>query len=1258
MNITFTPPTAASSTAYSSSLYIADTINFGLTSTMSGTGVPAAPPTASLSPGTLNFGGVQIDSSSPPLIETVTNTGGGSLNISNVSIVQSGTNAFFLSTGANQCTNTTALTAGQTCDIYVTFDPSLNNHTYTATLDIADNATGTPQTASLTGAGDYFYQSVGSSTSAEPVSVFITTSGTLNAENVVTTGAQTQDFAFESGGTCVIGTAYSAGQVCTVDVVFSPQYAGFRNGSIYLTNSSGNILGTTFLAGTGNAPQLVFTPSTPAAITGTISGLFGVAVDGTQNLYYVDGSDNVTKLPWNGSSYGTAVTIVNIATALGGQSASCITIDANGNLYVGAGFDLEKIPATGVGTWGTPTAVNISGVNNVTAIGVDGAGNLYLSDPPHDRVAKLSWNGSQYGAPASLPFPGSGAFLPSGVAVNSYGDVFALGENTGSGATEVLELPVNGSGYGTMVTVLVPSNVGPAGLALDGDDDLYVSGLATSTSGNLVLIPYTGAGTTGYGTPETLTKATSYGYSQLTVDGAGNVYAVVQPTFSGPNEIEKLSLPSPSSLTFAQTAVGQTSTDSPKTVSVTNIGNEQLDFYASSSYPTDFPENYNDTHLCNAESPLNAGAECDVSVNFTPTTSGNLSENVTLKDENLNNSSSSQLIAVSGIATAASAPIASLSPNPLAFPSTTAGSTATALPVTLSNTGTAALTGISVSVTGTNPTDFATTSSTTCGTTLAAGTSCLIYVSFTPASTAGYSATVSVADNAAGSPQTVTLTGTGTAAPTPQAVLSPNPLAFPGTLVGTPATALAMTLSNPGAAALTITSISVTGTNASSFAQSNNCGSSLAASATCTITVVFTPASAGSLNAAISVADNATGSPQSATVTGTGTQPQAVLAPNPLAFPSTVVGTAATALPMTLSNPGTAALAITGISVTGANASSFGQSNNCGTSLAVGATCTITVTFTPGSASALSAAISVADNATSSPQSAAVTGTGTTPLIPQAVLSPNPLAFPSTTINTSATPLPMTLSNPGTAALAITGISVTGTNASSFGETNNCGATLAAGATCTITVSFTPASAAGFSAAISVADNAAGSPQSAVVTGTGSAGTYVVNSSTPSASVQPGSVAQFNIVVAPLGGSFNNLVTLSATGLPAGAQYSFLPPAVTPGSAGAPSVLSIQTSAGLARLATPQPQRRTSVPLLAMFAGLPLLGLAGCLRQLRKGCGRWMLLGLAALAILPMLALSGCGGGYFGPAPQNYTVTVTGTSGALQESTTITLTVQ
>ena len=117
-----------------------------------------------------------------------------------------------------------------------------------------------------------------------------------------------------------------------------------------------------------------------------------------------------------------------------------------------------------------------------------------------------------------------------------------------------------------------------------------------------------------------------------------------------------------------------------------------------------------------------------------------------------------------GLFNALSGPVASLS-SALSFPNTPAGTTSAALAATLSNTGTAVLNNIVPSIVGTNPSDFAlTTGTNACGSTLAAGSSCSIYVTFTPASAASFSATLSVADSAPGSPQTVSLSGTGTAA--------------------------------------------------------------------------------------------------------------------------------------------------------------------------------------------------------------------------------------------------------------------------------------------------------------------------------------------------------------------------------------------------------------------------------------------------------------------------------------------------------------
>jgi hypothetical protein len=134
---------------------------------------------------------------------------------------------------------------------------------------------------------------------------------------------------------------------------------------------------------------------------------------------------------------------------------------------------------------------------------------------------------------------------------------------------------------------------------------------------------------------------------------------------------------------------------------------------------------------------------------------------------------------------------------------------------------------------------------------------------------------VSITDNASGSPQTVSLSGTGTqTAGTGTAAvvsLSPTSLAFGNQAVDVTSTAQTVTLSNTGNAALSITGLAFTGTNASDFAQTNTCGSSLAAGANCTIAVMFTPSVAGTEAASLSIADNASGSPQTAPLSGAGT---------------------------------------------------------------------------------------------------------------------------------------------------------------------------------------------------------------------------------------------------------------------------------------------------------------------------------------------------------------------------------------------------
>jgi len=268
-------------------------------------------------------------------------------------------------------------------------------------------------------------------------------------------------------------------------------------------------------------------------------------------------------------------------------------------------------------------------------------------------------------------------------------------------------------------------------------------------------------------------------------------------------------------------------------------------------------------------------------------------------------------------------------------------------------------------------------------------------------------------------------------------------------------------------------------------------------------------------------------------------------------------------------------------------------------------------------------------------------------LAPAVTLTPTTLNFTAITGATSAAQT-ATLTNTGSAALTISGVSLTGAGASSFAQSNNCGSTLAAGANCTISVTFAPSSAATFAATLSVTDNALGSPHTVALTGTGSAApSFTLSSTNPTQTVTPGGTATFVISVAPVNGSYSNPITLSASGLPAGAIATFTPPQVTPGSTPASSTLTIQvphTNARVAALAF-------TMPTLA-FTGLLILP------HRRRRLATLALLLFVSLGALT--AITGCGGGFASPTSPavTYNITVTGASGAVQQTTTVNLTVQ
>jgi hypothetical protein len=271
---------------------------------------------------------------------------------------------------------------------------------------------------------------------------------------------------------------------------------------------------------------------------------------------------------------------------------------------------------------------------------------------------------------------------------------------------------------------------------------------------------------------------------------------------------------------------------------------------------------------------------------------------------------------------------------------------------------------------------------------------------------------------------------------------------------------------------------------------------------------------------------------------------------------------------------------------------------------------------------------------------------------PVASLTPASLSFTAQTGATSAAQT-ATLKNTGNATLNISSITLAGANPADFAQTNACGESLAAGASCAISLSFTPASTATFTATLSVADNAAGSPQTVSLTGTGTVPpppTFAITSSTTAQTVQPGGSAQYSITVTPQNGAYSNPVTFSATGLPTGATATFSPASLTPGSSAATAQLTIQTAA-----TTPVTAGIGSAWPLSLSL-MPLFGLLFGVRRLRR---RWVTLAVLLFASLGALtALTGCGGGFGLKTSTNYSITVTGTSGAIQQTTTVQLTVQ
>jgi hypothetical protein len=202
---------------------------------------------------------------------------------------------------------------------------------------------------------------------------------------------------------------------------------------------------------------------------------------------------------------------------------------------------------------------------------------------------------------------------------------------------------VAASGAASLVSVTGFTLTNPQGVAVDGNGNLYIA-----DSGHRRVIRLIAGTASVVQTPGQTIGSIMYG---VAVDANGNTYAVDWSN----NRVMKVDVSS-AVLSFANTRIGATSSDSPKTATVTNIGNEALVAGANPIYTADFSEDSSDVNLCTVSTSLDPGEACDVSVMFTPQSAGSLSANVVITDNHLNGSSVTHNVAVSGTGLSAITP--------------------------------------------------------------------------------------------------------------------------------------------------------------------------------------------------------------------------------------------------------------------------------------------------------------------------------------------------------------------------------------------------------------------------------------------------------------------------------------------------------------------------------------------------------------------------------------------------------------------------
>jgi hypothetical protein len=646
----------------------------------------------------------------------------------------------------------------------------------------------------------------------------------------------------------------------------------------------------------------------------------GMAVDGAGNVY-LTGETPSTDFPTvspeqagNAGGYDVFVTKINAAgtgivysTYLGGSSSDQgfdVAVDAAGSAYVAGTTFSSNFPTVNA----IQTA--LEGACDAFVAKLSPSGSVlqystYLGGSSSDfgLAVAVDMSGSAYvvGQTLSTNFPTANPIQPVNLGGGSYYGGF-VSKLSATGSSLIYSTYLNGSlgGYPQAIAVDASANayvtgttgsadfptVNPIQPSLAGGNDAFLSKISAAGSA-LVYSTYLGGTGSDIGTG-------------IAVDASGNAYVsgytassdfptkrALQPTYGGNGDAFVAKINSAGTALVYSTYLGgsgqEVPNNYPKSIAVDQFGNA---YVAGSTYSADFPT-VNPTQAANAggsdafvaklnaagsallySSYLGGSANEDYSGNGSHVgvdTAGNIyvygasfsTDFPTMNPIQAANAGGSDAF-LTKIGSGAS-----LSKAKLTFPTQVVGTTSAPKTVTLTNLGSADLTVSGMS--STDPSEFPPPQN-AC-TSVPSGGSCNINVAFSPTASGTRAAKIKITDNELGSPQTITVTGTGT-----YVKLSPARLNFGDHAVGTTTAAKTVTLTNVGTAEVHISSIATSGSDSQDFLVApSTCGAMVAGGASCAINLRFKPTATGPRTATLDVADDGGGSPQTVTLTGTGT---------------------------------------------------------------------------------------------------------------------------------------------------------------------------------------------------------------------------------------------------------------------------------------------------------------------------------------------------------------------------------------------------